>query len=74
METTLEQRVAELEKRLAALENKPWMSPPLKKDWRSTIGSVPDSEFQRAAAKAGEEYRRSQTYEKETESRGGTGH
>lgn len=76
MSSTLEQRLASVEQELAALKERflelqPWLSPPVKKDWQSTIGYARNSELDEAARKAGEEYRRSQTYAKEIEARGG---
>ena len=37
----------------------------LKKDWRRTVGCMPDDEITREAARLGREYRKQQTYEKE---------
>lgn len=74
MSQTLEERVAALEQEVAALRARPWLGAEVKKDWRSTIGWAEARELHEAAAKAGQEYRRSQTYEKEIEARGGVGY
>jgi hypothetical protein len=71
---TLEERVTNLEKELQSLKSQPRLSPPVPKDWRSTVGWANDEELHYAAEKAGAEYRRSQTYEKEIEARGGAGY
>jgi len=73
MPGTLEERVSALEQKLAEMQAQPW-APPVKKDWRATIGWASDSKLHDAATKAGEDYRRSQTYEKEIEARGGAGY
>ncbi|HWB07167.1 MAG TPA: hypothetical protein VG796_29355 [Verrucomicrobiales bacterium] len=74
MTKTLEERVAALEKELAEMKARPWLSPPMSKDWMSTVGWAAESDVHDAAALAGEDYRRNQTYEKELETRGGSGH
>ena len=79
MSATIEQRLESVEAELAALkarflEEQPWLPPPLKKDWQSTLDYTYDSELHEAATRAGEEYRRSQTYEKEIQARGGVGY
>ena len=74
MESTLEQKVAELEHRLAALEARQLLTKRLPKDPLSTFGTAASDPFYDAAARAGEEYRRSQTYAKEIEDRGGVGY
>ena len=71
---TLEERVASLEQELASLKSQPWLSPRLKKDPLSTFGSARDDPGFDEATRLGEEYRRSQTYEKEIEARGGVGY
>ena len=74
MTATLEERVEALERKLAEMQAQPWSSPPVKKDWRATVGWANNSKLHEAATKAGEEYRRSQTSEKEIEARGGAGY
>jgi hypothetical protein len=79
MSATIEQRLESVEMELAALkarllEPQPWLSPPLKKDWQATVGWADNSKLHEAATKAGEDYRRCQTYEKEIEARGGVGY
>jgi len=64
MSHTLEKRVTELEKKVAALSVQPVRSN-RKKDWRRTIGVFRnDPEFDEAV-RLGREYRESQTYAKE---------
>ncbi len=64
MSQTLEQRVQELEKKVAELSAQS-IPPPRKKDWRRTIGIFQnDPEFEEAV-RLGREYREQQTYEKE---------
>ena len=61
MQTTLEQRVADLEKQVEELrqrESKRSVGP---KDWQQAVGMVEDSPFAREAVALGEAYRRSQT-------------
>lgn len=72
MTKTLEERVAALEKELAEIKARPWLSPPVKKDPWATFGSAKDDSRFEEANQLGEEYRVSQTWEKE--GRGGAGH
>lgn len=74
MQNTLEQRVEALEREIAELREQKWLSPPIKKDWRSTFGWAHDSKHFEGAVKSGEEMRKAQTYEKEIEARGGVGY
>ncbi len=74
MSATLEERVEAIERKLAEIQTRPWLSPPVKKDWQATVGWANNSKLHEAATKAGEDYRRSQTYEKEIEARGGVGY
>ncbi len=71
---TLEERVADLEQELAAMKKRPWMTVRVEKNWQSTVGWASGSDLHDAAARAGEEYRREQTFEKEVEARGGVGY
>ena len=63
-EATLEERVATLEQLVAHLlqTTAPGERP---KDWRRTVGYMPDDEITREAERLGREYRKQQTYEKE---------
>ena len=65
MAQTLEERVAELEKKFAALSAQVLGFQPRKKDWHRTIGSIPDDELTREAEQLGRAYRKQQTCEKE---------
>src|SRR6266436_1258643 len=65
MSQTLEKRVEDLEKRVAELSAEVLQLRPIKKDWRQTVGCMPDDEITREAARLGREYRKQQTYEKE---------
>jgi len=73
MSATIEQRLEAVETELANLKAKV-LAPPVKKDPWSTFGWAKDCESYDAALKAGEEYRKGQTYEKEIEARGGAGY
>jgi hypothetical protein len=64
MPQTLEQRVEELEKKVAELSGEPARLTP-KKDWRRTIGIFKDDSDFDEAVRLGREYREQQTYEKE---------
>jgi hypothetical protein len=64
MSQTLEQRVAELEKKVAELTSHP-TPPAKKKDWRRTVGAFKDDPDFDEAIRLGREYREQQTYEKE---------
>ena len=65
MSQTLEKRVEELEKKVAELSAEVLRLRPIKKDWRRTVGCMPDDEITREAERLGREYRKQQTYEKE---------
>jgi hypothetical protein len=65
MSQTLEKRVEDLERKVTALSAEILRLRPIAKDWRQTIGGMPDDEMARAAEKLGREYRQQQTYEKE---------
>jgi hypothetical protein len=65
MSQTLERRVEDLEKKVAELSAEVLQLRPTKKDWRRTIGCIPDDDLTREAARLGREYRKQQTYEKE---------
>ncbi len=61
MSQPLEERVAELEKKVAELA----LQLPRKKDWRRTFGAFKDCPEFDEACRLGREYREQQTYEKE---------
>ena len=65
MAQTLEQRVEELERRISELTEQVLNLRPVKKDWRRTVGSMPEDEMTREAERLGREYRKQQTYDKE---------
>jgi hypothetical protein len=65
MAQTLEQRVEELEHKLAELSAQILDLRPRRKDWRRTVGSLDDDEMTRNAERLGREYREQQTCEKE---------
>src|SRR5438876_4365036 len=64
MSQTLEQRVEDLEKKVAELSAEA-SRPTRKKDWRRTIGIFKDDPDFEEAVRLGREYRQQQTYEKE---------
>jgi predicted nucleic acid-binding Zn-ribbon protein len=65
MSQTLEERVEELEKKVAELSAQALALRPRQKDWRRTVGSMTDDEMAREAERLGREYRQQQTFEKE---------
>ena len=65
MSQMLEKRVEELEKKVAELSAQVLDLRPARKDWRRTVGSLPDDELTREAERLGREYRQQQTYDKE---------
>ena len=65
MSQQLEQRVEDLEKKVAELSAQILGLQPPKKDWRRTVGSLPDDELSREAERLGREYRQQQTCEQE---------
>jgi len=64
MSQTLEKRVEELERKVAALSQQSVVSS-RKKDWRRTIGIFQNDPDFEEAVRRGREYREQQTYEKE---------
>jgi hypothetical protein len=74
MNQTLEERVAALEKELAEMKSRPYLSSPLKKDPWATFGSARNDPRFDSATKLGEDFRRSQTWEKENGNFDGSGH
>jgi predicted nucleic acid-binding Zn-ribbon protein len=65
MTQTLEQRVAELEKQVAALSSQIESPAPRKKDPWKTLGHFKDDPDYESAMRLGREWREAQTYEKE---------
>jgi hypothetical protein len=65
MSQQIEERVEELERKVAVLTTQVLDLRALKKDWRRTVGSMPDDELSREAQRLGRDYRTQQTYEKE---------
>ncbi len=65
MSRTLEQRVEDLENKMAELQGQVLRLQPRKKDWQGTVGTLGDDEMTREAERLGREYRKQQTYEKE---------
>jgi len=65
MSQTLEQRIEDLEKRVAELSAQILGLEPRAKDWQSTFQSLPDDELTREAERLGREYRQQQTCERE---------
>jgi predicted nucleic acid-binding Zn-ribbon protein len=65
MSQTLEERVEELERKVAELSAQTLELRPRLKDWRRTVGSMTDDEMAREAERLGREYRQQQTYQKE---------
>ena len=65
MSQPIEQRVEDLEKKVAELSAQILGLQPPKKDWRRTAGSLRDDELTREAERLGREYRQHQTCEQE---------
>ncbi|WP_395743350.1 hypothetical protein [Prosthecobacter sp.] len=55
---SLRQRFDVLEKEFAALRDRVLGTKPVRKDWRSTVGMLPDDELSREAQRLGAEWRR----------------
>jgi hypothetical protein len=55
--STVEDRLANLEKRFADLRAQVPNLTPEKKDWRATVGMMPDDEISRGADRLGREWR-----------------
>lgn len=60
----LQGRVAELEREFAELRDRVLDAKPMTKDWRRTVGMMPDDELSREAQSLGTEWRRSGEREK----------
>jgi len=65
MSQTLEERVNELERKVAELSAQALDLRPRPKDWHRTVGSMTNDEMAREAERLGREYRQQQTHEKE---------
>lgn len=55
--STVEDRLADLEKRFGDLRAQVLNRSPEKKDWRATVGMMPDDEISRGADRLGREWR-----------------
>jgi len=55
--SSLEERFAQLERQFADLRAEVLGLPPRTKDWRRTVGMMPDDELSRSAARLGREWR-----------------
>ncbi|HBJ87946.1 MAG TPA: hypothetical protein DDZ88_29625 [Verrucomicrobiales bacterium] len=56
--STLQGHLDELEKEFVELRNRVIGIKPVKKDWRRTVGMMPDDELSRKAQRLGAEWRR----------------
>jgi hypothetical protein len=65
MSPTMVERVEELEKKVADLSARVLDLRPPRKDWRRTVGSLPEDEMTREAERLGREYRNQQICKKE---------
>jgi hypothetical protein len=65
MSQTLEERVEELERKIAELSAQALALRPRQKDWRRTVGSLIDDAMAQEAQRLGREYRQEQTHQKE---------
>lgn len=54
---SVEQRLAELENQFAEMRERVLGLKPPGKDWRRTVGMMPDDEYSRSAARLGREWR-----------------
>jgi len=63
-----------LEQKLAEMQAQPWLSSSVVKDPLSIYGIAKDDPLFDESVRLGEEWRASQTYEKEIEARGGVGY
>ncbi len=55
--SSVEERFAQLEKQIAELRAEVLGLQPRAKDWRRTVGMMPDDEMSRSAARLGREWR-----------------
>lgn len=63
MEATLEQRMASIEREFDALKRQVLRLNPRSKDWRNTVGMMPDDELSRSAERLGREWREQANHE-----------
>lgn len=59
--TVMEERLAELERQFAELRDQVLGLKTVKKDWRATVGMMPDDELSRDAQRLGAEWRRQES-------------
>ena len=57
----IEERLADLESKFAALRDQVLGHAPIQKDWQASIGIYPDDEISRSAFKFGDEWRHEPT-------------
>jgi hypothetical protein len=57
MEATIDQRLARLEREFAKLRHQVLVLKPVGKDWRQTVGTMPDDDLSRSAERLGREWR-----------------
>jgi hypothetical protein len=55
---TIEERMTRIELEFDALKNQVLDSKPQVKDWRRTVGAMPDDEISRSAERLGQEWRK----------------
>ncbi len=55
--TTIEQRMERIERELDALKHQVLDLKPQAKDWRRTVGTIPDDKLSRSAERLGREWR-----------------
>lgn len=58
MDTTLEDRMTQLEEQFGELQSQVLGLVPRPKDWRKTVGMIPDDELSRNAERLGREWRK----------------
>ena len=54
---TIEERMTRIEREFDALKHQVLDTKPPLKDWRSTVGAMPDDELSRSAERLGKEWR-----------------
>ena len=57
MESTIDERLTRLEQEFDALKSRVLELRSVKKDWRSTVGGMPDDELSRNVERLGREWR-----------------
>lgn len=63
MDTTLEDRMTHLEEQFCELRSQVLGLVPRSKDWRKSVGLIPDDELSRSAEKLGREWREKANHE-----------